>query len=192
MHHYQDLINLFNECFAITHNTRLLKGGDEPLYLPMHEGNPYHTIFFAHGYFSSALHECAHWFIAGTERRKLIDFGYWYAPDGRSAEQQKKFQSVEVKPQALEWILSIACGHKFEFSIDNLNGEQTDSTFFKNSVYQQALNYIERGLPQSAELFRKKLCAFYGIPDTLEYLTKSIRRYYQTQLQVIENDNVIS
>lgn len=44
----------------------------------------------------------------GEKRRQLVDFGYWYAPDGRSAEQQELFQAVEVKPQAMEWILSPA------------------------------------------------------------------------------------
>lgn len=189
MHHYQDLINLFNSCFAATHNTRLQKGGDEPLYLPANEESPYHAIFFAHGYFSSALHECAHWFIAGAERRKQIDYGYWYAPDGRSAEQQKNFQLVEVKPQAIEWILSVACGHKFEFSIDNLNGEPTDAFWFKKAVYRQVLNYLERGLLQSAELFRKELCGFYGTPDNILYFIESIQSYYQTQLQVSKDDH---
>jgi elongation factor P hydroxylase len=187
MHHYQDLINLFDNCFATTHQTRLLKGGDEPLYLPANEENSYHTLFFAHGYFSSALHECAHWFIAGIERRQQLDYGYWYAPDGRTAEQQKSFQLVEIKPQALEWILSIACNHKFEFSIDNLNGEPTDTLWFKKAVYQQALHYLDHGLPRSAELFRKKLCEFYGTPYNYLHFINAIKTYYQTQLQVIKD-----
>jgi len=64
-HCYQDLIKLFNQCFAESHNTRLEKGGDEPIYLPADASRSYHVIYFAHGFFSSALHECAHWLIAG-------------------------------------------------------------------------------------------------------------------------------
>ena len=146
-HCYQDLIKLFNHCFAESHNTRLEKGGDEPIYLPADASRSYHVIYFAHGFFSSALHECAHWLIAGPARRLQVDFGYWYVPDGRNTEQQRLFQSVEVKPQAMEWILSVATGHRFRVSIDNLNGEETDFMQFKQAVRQQVIDYEQRGLP---------------------------------------------
>ena len=58
-HKYQDLINLFNTRFAHSHNTRLVKGGDEPLYSPVSDDCQYHQIIFAHGYYASALHEVA-------------------------------------------------------------------------------------------------------------------------------------
>lgn len=163
VHQYQDLIKIFNDCFATQYNTRLVKGGDEPLYLPADENRPYHAIFFAHGFFSSALHECSHWLIAGAERRKQIDFGYWYAPDGRTAEQQALFQLVEVKPQALECILSEASGHPFRVSIDNLDGAESDTDSFKAAVYQQVKKYNEQGLPKRAECFRSALSRFYGV-----------------------------
>lgn len=161
-HHYQDLINLFDCCFAIEYNTRLVKGDNEPLYLPAHETQTYHAVIFAHGFFSSALHESAHWLVAGEERRKLVDFGYWYAPDGRTAEQQKLFEAVEVKPQAIEWILSVAAGHRFRISVDNLNGEATDPTPFKQAVYAQVQHYAQDGLPQRAEKFRSAIRCHYG------------------------------
>lgn len=168
MHHYQDLIALFNQCFLEKYNTVLVKGTDEPLYLPADENRPHHTIFFAHGYFASALHECSHWLIAGENRRKLADFGYWYEPDGRTAEQQKLFESVEVKPQAMEWILSRAADHTFRLSIDNLNGVESDTSAFKNAVYNQVKTYFEKGLPKRAELFRNSLCSFYNTPLPLK------------------------
>lgn len=161
MHHYQDLINIFNLCFAKDYNTRLVRGGDEPVYLPADDQRSYNALFFAHGFFSSALHECAHWLIAGEERRKLVDFGYWYAPDGRTPEQQVLFQKVEVKPQALEWILSVAAGHPFRVSIDNLNGIETDTEAFKQAIHRQVLHYCTQGLPQRAQHFRDALCSFY-------------------------------
>lgn len=61
--------------------------------------------------------------IAGEQRRLLPDLGYWYAPDGRTAEQQALFEQVEIKPQAIEWLFSKAFGRKFRVSLDNLTGE---------------------------------------------------------------------
>ncbi|MDP3559290.1 MAG: elongation factor P hydroxylase [Legionellaceae bacterium] len=164
-HHYQDLIYLFNHCFAKAHNTKLVKGDEEPIYLPANASCPYHAIYFAHGFFSSALHECAHWFIAGSERRKQVDYGYWYEPDGRSAEQQALFLSHEVKPQALEWIFSNAAGYKFQISIDNLNGESYSTDAFKACLIQQMGDYQKKGLPRRAEKFRQALCDFYGTAE---------------------------
>ena len=164
VHQYQDLIHLFHQCFAAEYNTQLVKGEDEPIYLPADDTRPYHAIMFAHGFFSSALHECAHWFIAGEERRKQVDLGYWYTPDGRTAEQQKVFQQVEIKPQALEWILSKACGHRFRVSIDNLNGEEGDTEAFKQAVYQQVQEYCQKGLPLRANRFHHALSTFYKQP----------------------------
>lgn len=161
MHHYQDLIHIFNRCFESTHNTRLVRGGDEPIYLPANEEQPYHAIYFAHGYFSSALHECAHWLIAGEERRKLIDYGYWYEPDGRNAAQQALFQHVEIKPQALEWLLSIAAGYRFQLSVDNLNGEVSDTREFKQAIRNQVLVYL-KDMPPRAALFYNALRRFYN------------------------------
>lgn len=167
MHHYQDLITLFNHCFATDYNTQLVKGDDEPIYLPAEAAFPYHRVYFAHGFFSSALHECSHWLIAGPERRKQVDFGYWYAPDGRTAEQQVLFQRLEVKPQALEWILSRAADHKFRVSIDNLNGEESDTMGFKRAVYEQVKIYCEQGLSQRAARLRNVLANFYKTPSAL-------------------------
>lgn len=162
MHHYQDLITIFNTCFAVEYNTRLIKGDSEPLYLPANESQSYHAIFFAHGFFASALHECSHWLIAGNARRQLEDFGYWYVPDGRTVAQQEQFMRVEVKPQALEWVLAQATGIKFRVSIDNLNGAELDASEFKLAVYQQVKKYCEQGLSARAETFRNALCHFYN------------------------------
>ncbi len=158
----QDLILLFERCFAKTHQTKLIKGVDEPIYLPANANQPFHHVVFAHGFFASALHEIAHWLVAGSERRLLEDYGYWYAPDGRNAAQQAEFEQVEVAPQAMEWILSKACGRSFRLSLDNLNGEPTDSYHFAKSVHAQIAKYIERGLNDRASQFRDSLCKFYG------------------------------
>lgn len=160
-HHYQDLIILFNQCFELEYNTKLVKGGDEPIYLPADETRPYHAIYFARGYFSSALHECAHWFIAGPERRQQIDFGYWYEPDGRTPEQQIQFQELEVKPQAIECILSTAACYRFQVSVDNLNGQEVNTDAFKAAVQKQVAHYMDHGLPKRAAQFRQVLLNYY-------------------------------
>ncbi len=171
MHNYQDLIQLFEQCFYETYNTRLVKGGDEPFYSPANQERSYHAIYFAHGFYRSALHECSHWFLAGDARRQLEDFGYWYAPDGRDASQQKLFEKVEVKPQAIEWILSVAAGHPFCVSVDNLNGVVTDSQPFKEAVYAQVQLYASDGLPARAEIFRQALSQFYA---TVPYIDMAL------------------
>ena len=167
MHQYQDLVKIFNDCFLEKYNTLLVKGEDEPIYLPQEENRSHNELYFAHGFFASALHESSHWLIAGEKRRKLVDFGYWYAPDGRSNEQQQLFQGVEVKPQAIEWILSKAAGYRFRVSIDNLNGPESDTEDFKQAVYKQVQTYCEQGLSERAETLRQALCRFYGTPSAL-------------------------
>jgi elongation factor P hydroxylase len=162
MHDCEDLIRIFNQCFATKYKTKLVKGKEEPLYLPAAREHSYHAIFFAHGFFSSALHECAHWFIAGKERREQIDYGYWYEPDGRSIEQQYLFQEVEARPQALEWILSSAASYRFQISIDNLKGPTLNVEEFKHRIHEQVLGYCAAGLPKRAQLFHRALCEKYG------------------------------
>ena len=63
-HKLEDIIAIFNQCFEGEYNTRLVKGGDEPIYIPANDEVPYHAIYFARGFYSSALHEIAHWLVA--------------------------------------------------------------------------------------------------------------------------------
>lgn len=162
-HHHQDLITLFNGLFRETEGTILVRGGDEPVYLPRDETFPWDRVIFAHGYYASALHEISHWCIAGPQRRRRQDFGYWYQPDGRSAEQQRLFEKVEVKPQALEWIFSEAAGFRFNLSLDNLSGTGSEQEHgFAERVCEQARIYMDRGMPSRAETFRGALLTFYG------------------------------
>jgi len=167
-HNYQDLIRLFEESFFHSHQTRLVRGGDEPVYLPINEQCNYHQIIFAHGYFASALHEISHWCLAGDARRLIEDFGYWYLPDGRDAEQQKTFEQVEIKPQAIEWAFCIASDKIFNVSADNLNGAQADTAAFKLAVFQQVQTYLEQGFPKRAQQFIEALAAFYQVPLPLK------------------------
>ncbi|MGJ8682210.1 elongation factor P hydroxylase [Paraglaciecola sp.] len=172
MHTYQDLIVLFNQTFSESEQTILVKGDDEPIYLPAKKAQEKHQIVFAHGYFASALHEIAHWCIAGKERRLLEDYGYWYCPDGRNAEQQAKFEKVEVKPQAVEWALSCAASKSFRVSTDNLNGAPVDVEGFQQAVQSQAQLYLSSGFPKRAAIFIQVLQDFYqSRPLTVQHFT---------------------
>ncbi|ART79427.1 elongation factor P hydroxylase [Oceanisphaera avium] len=162
---YQDLIVVFNQTFANSYNTRLERGHDEPIYLPADAKVRHHRILFAHGYFASALHEVAHWLLAGEARRQQEDYGYWYCPDGRDATQQAQFEAVEVKPQAIEWALSLCCGFAFNVSCDNLNGSvEPDRHAFKAKVREQALLYLKNGFPVRVQQLMAALSAYFQQP----------------------------
>jgi len=164
-HCFNELTCIFENTFKEKYNTRLIKGSDEPLYSPANDKCSYHQIIFAHGYFASALHEISHWCLAGSERRLLEDFGYWYIPDGRDHTQQHAFEQVEIKPQAIEWALCVATGKDFDVSTDNLLGEgETDRFAFKAKVHQQVLSYLECGFPNDAATFIAALAKYYCTP----------------------------
>lgn len=163
-HHISDLTQIFDGLFSEAYNTRLIKGEHEPIYLPENADTPYNQVVFAHGFYASALHEIAHWLVAGERRRELEDYGYWYCPDGRSAEQQYEFEKVEIKPQAIEWALSAAAGFDFNVSVDNLNGEQTCRFSFQKRVQAQVFELLEKGFNIRTEQLLKALSDFYKTP----------------------------
>lgn len=135
------LIGLFNVLFKDTH-TVLVRGGNEPEYIASKNHTP-HQIIFAHGYFQSALHEIAHWCVAGKKRRQLDDFGYWYCPDGRDEHKQRQFEQVEITPQATECLFTLALDRKFNVSLDNLDADfDTSFSTFKQDVYHKAYRLI--------------------------------------------------
>ena len=148
---------LFAACFRDRYRTVLVGGGDEPLYVPSNGAVGMHRIVYRHDYVQSAFHEVAHWCIAGPERRQLVDYGYWYAPDGRTDEQQVAFERVEVAPQALEWLFSEAWGSRFVLSADNLAGGSSPSPTFAAAVATKRAHYEHVGPPARAALFLRVL-----------------------------------
>lgn len=152
------LILHFNQWFA-HYNTVLVRGDDEPEYFAPTDHSPA-KIVFAHGFFASCLHEISHWCVAGKKRRQLDDFGYWYVPDGRNANQQQLFEQVEIVPQAIECLLSLSCGKKFRVSQDNLFADfDTSGSTFAKDVQAQAIKFWQTGekLPTDAKLLLKNL-----------------------------------
>ncbi|MCP8899163.1 elongation factor P hydroxylase [Gilvimarinus xylanilyticus] len=159
-HNCRDLEHLFNRCFASSENTVLRGGASEPLYAPARGDQPA-VIAFTQNYFASALHEVAHWCVAGPQRRAQEDYGYWYAPDGRSADQQAEFERVEARPQALEWIFSRAAAWRFRVSADNLTQNLGPSRAFKLAVANQAIAICHNGLAPRARNFAEALLEYY-------------------------------
>ncbi|PHS74077.1 MAG: diaminobutyrate--2-oxoglutarate aminotransferase [Porticoccus sp.] len=155
-------MGVFNDLFADSCNTLLSGGGEEPVYLPAEGGGGCHQLIFRQDYFSSALHEIAHWCIAGEQRRQQVDFGYWYRPDGRSVNEQSAFERVEIKPQALEWIFSVAAVHRFQISADNLSADINASDAFAAAVAEQAQGWCAGSLPTRAALFAASLSEVFG------------------------------
>ena len=168
-HRLEDVIALFDGLFQQSYGTCLVRGGEEPLYLPADDSTPFHRVIFARGFYASALHEISHWCIAGARRRQWEDYGYWYLPDGRDAAKQQDFEGVEVAPQALELLFSHACRRRFNVSVDNLGGEvEVDRDAFRARVEARAARYQREGLPVRAAALQRALQAFYREGADLE------------------------
>ena len=156
------LIDLFNTRFK-AQQVNLVRGEHEPEYFPS-SNNQSAPIVFAHGFFASALHELSHWCIAGHQRRQLNDFGYWYAPDGRTAKQQQAFECVEIKPQAIECLFTLACQRPFRVSQDNLLANfDTSTSTFAQDVHYQVTQYLAKPttLPRDAQTLLRMLLLAY-------------------------------
>ncbi|OHV12330.1 elongation factor P hydroxylase [Kushneria phosphatilytica] len=157
----EQLMVLFNTLFEARYHTRLLCGDEEPLYRPP-SGDRVAEIIFAHGFFASALHEVSHWCIAGSRRRQLEDYGYWYLPDGRDQAAQQAFEQAEVAPQALESLFCEASKRRFNVSVDNLDGSaEVDRAAFAEQVKARAERYSREGLPLRAAAFHRALTACF-------------------------------
>ena len=101
---------------------------------------------------------------ASPEQRagKNLTLATGYSGDDRSAAQQRAFESVEYKPQALKWIFSIACHWRFRVSLDNLTLSRQgllDSGEFEAAIVEQARAWRDGGLPERADRFYTALCA---------------------------------
>ncbi|RBO79642.1 elongation factor P hydroxylase [Marinomonas aquiplantarum] len=172
------LVAAFDACFLSSFNTRLIGNADEPLYLPATTNEPA-KILFRLDYVSSALHEISHWCIAGAERRRLEDYGYWYESDARNLTTQKQFEQVEVKPQAVECLLHWAAGLDFRVSVDNLALPEYDFSHFEQAVMRQVDRYINEGnLPERALLFSRYLLSQrHPNQDLSEFLKQKYEDY---------------
>ena len=145
------VMRLFNQEFAESDTTELIGGAAEPYYEP----GSLNRIYFRADYVRSALHEIAHWCVAGRRRRRLADYGYWYSPDGRSAAQQQAFFAVEARPQAIERCFCEAIGIAFSPSVDNVGAqiEPRQLQRFEARIEEWCNQFERTGLPLRAARF---------------------------------------
>lgn len=154
----RDLERVFSRLFVGRYATVLAGGAEEPLYKPPSRGH-LGRILYREDFFNSALHEVAHWCVAGEARRRLVDYGYWYSPDGRSQDQQAEFERVEVAPQALEWVFADACGVLFRPSADNVESGLPASGPFVAALERRREHLLAGALMGRPRRFRDALLA---------------------------------
>ena len=145
------LMCVFNREFAVSDTTELIGAAAEPYYEP----GSLNRIYFRADYVRSALHEVAHWCVAGGRRRRLPDYGYWYSPDGRDAAQQRAFFAVEARPQAIERCFCEAIGIAFSPSVDNVGAqfEPQQVRRFEARIQEWCDQFAHTGLPPRAARF---------------------------------------
>jgi elongation factor P hydroxylase len=148
-------INDLNDSVLADYDTRLSGGFEEPFYRAPHGGGSA-EIQFTQDHERSALHELAHWCVAGEQRRRRDDYGYWYQPDGRNNAEQRLFFRVEVKPQAIEKHFCHALDIPFDVSVDNLGNTDINGVCdFRKAVDAQYRAYADSGLPvRAAAMYR--------------------------------------
>ena len=119
----ETISDLFDSTFEKKYRVRLIGGAVEPIYLPP-TNKKTGAICFREDFVSSALHEVAHWCIAGRDRRKMVDFGYEYISPPRDEVAQIIFFQAETRVQGLERLFSEVLGVSFSVSLDNLDCDQ--------------------------------------------------------------------
>lgn len=164
-----ELLTLLNDKYLNRFNTKLIGGFDEPFYQASVDEKQA-QIQFSHDYIRSALHELSHWCVAGVERRKIDDYDYWYAQDGRNQQQQNEFFKLEVKPQTIEWAFSIVCGVKFDASVDNLNNSVVGVEEFKENLSKQMQYYLKHGFSKRVNEILHIISKHLNIASPYNYL----------------------
>ncbi|MBM4205579.1 MAG: elongation factor P hydroxylase [Gammaproteobacteria bacterium] len=157
-----EIASCFNATFARSHHTVLVGGVLAPYYLPA--AAPHRSIIrYRENFAASALHEAAHWCMAGQHRLRQRDFGYWYIPSPRSEEESAAFLAAECPVQALEQIFAEAAGLPFRVSLDDLGLELSSRRQeFAAEVQARARTWRDHGLPRRAQGFVHSLTGRFG------------------------------
>jgi elongation factor P hydroxylase len=158
----QNIEASFAACFLKSHHTILCGGFSEPEYIPSMKPSAElpHRIHYTKDYLASALHETAHWCIAGPERRQLKDYGYFYESGTRNLRAQKKFMVHEVRPQAVEAMFHEALLIPFQVSLDALHFEPAIRKTLQASFEQEVEAELARVCidpPYRAKVFYQRL-----------------------------------
>lgn len=161
------IAQIFTAQFLGSHNTSMSGGAAEPLYEPAADSQPA-RIFFTHDYPASALHEAAHWCLAGRIRRTQRDYGYWYVPGPRNARQRQAFFAVEAGVQALEAIFAQTCNVRFVVSADDFAASPEEIDAFTQRV-ADGIAARRRHLPARAQRFFDALTRAFASAPVLEH-----------------------
>jgi hypothetical protein len=161
------IAQVFNAQFLVTHNTMMSGGAAEPLYEPAVGSQP-SRILFTYDYPASALHEAAHWCLAGRARRGLRDYGYWYVPGPRNTQQRREFFAAEAPVQALEAIFAQACNVRFVVSADDFAASPEELEEFTGHIEQRIAQRRQR-LPERARSFAEALTRAFANTRALEH-----------------------
>jgi elongation factor P hydroxylase len=158
----QDIVDVFARCFWLSHATQLVGGAAEPLYQPSARAGEPHRLFYRENFAASALHETAHWCIAGSARRTQVDFGYVYNQPPRSARAQAAFFAAELKVQALEQVFCAAAGLVFVPSADQI-GVNLNEFRQQLETYQSELKgWMKNSGDRRAQKFEQALLRHAG------------------------------
>ncbi len=157
-----DIRAIFNRLFAARYRISMQGGADEPLYLPPAEGRS-GTIMHTRDFTASALHEAAHWCLAGARRRRLADYGYPYLPPPRPRPAQAQFFRSERRVQALEALFAEAAGQAFCVSLDDFSIGEARRQVFERMVAMEIRCWRANGLPpRAARLYHALLAVRDG------------------------------
>ena len=168
--YHTDIANCFNQAFLDAYHTRMVGGAAEPLYLPATAEQPA-QLFYREDFAASALHEAAHWCIAGARRRTQVDFGYAYQPPPRSAQQQQRFFALEVRTQALESLFASAAGVRFQPSADNLGSDIAPFAAQVEAALPQVRSWLQSSKDARAGQFLAALVKAASAQQRIEHGT---------------------
>ena len=115
------------------------------------------VIYFRLDYQASALHEVAHWCLAGTRRRQRGLRVLVCAPEGRDEAQQGCFFAVEAAPQALESLFCEARG-ALAPSVDNPGAPAPDLAPFLAAQDRHCRRWQVKGSAPGCALPRRPSC----------------------------------
>lgn len=151
---------IFEKTFYMDYKVILCYGFNEPYYLASNDRGE-SEIRCRENFVRSALHEIAHWCVAGSSRRKMDDYGYWYKADGRTNAEQQVFYQVEVLPQAYEKLFCLALDLNFEVSADNLTNPEIEGSHVFAIAVDKKYNQLKlQNLPVRVAKFNQALQDF--------------------------------
>ena len=150
---HSEVAAVFN-CTFSDHSVVMRGGYREPMYIP---GMDVAEIRYTLDHTASALHEAAHWCIAGRRRRRNTDYGYFYEPPPRSGMHRVRFEDVDIEAQSVEVLLAEAAGSQFQPSADDVDVPLFLLEAFSSRILERARERRQVGLPKRADKFRVAL-----------------------------------